>query len=71
MTENSALIPPRYQENQSVSFLGGAGRIRDCHFIKGTWDYIVEMEFGQADRGRLGDETAVLLPESELEPRIC
>lgn len=58
---------PRFQKEQQVSFLGGLGVIKGYLPEAGTWTYLIEMEMGlEPEMGRIGSETRVLLPETDI-----
>ncbi|BAZ50907.1 hypothetical protein NIES4103_35300 [Nostoc sp. NIES-4103] len=58
---------PRFKKEQQVSFLGGLGIIKDHLPEAGTWTYLIEMEMGlEPPMGRIGSETRVLLPETDI-----
>jgi hypothetical protein len=58
---------PSFKSGQVVYFLGGIGTITDCQPLSGSWIYSIRMPLGHEPVcGRLGAETTVLLPESEL-----
>ncbi|MBF2050196.1 hypothetical protein [Leptolyngbya sp. 7M] len=63
----ATLAEPRFRQAQKVSFLGGEGVIQSYRPSNGTWTYLVEMFKGPEPAfGRLGQETMVLLYETEL-----
>ena len=58
---------PKFCPHQQVHFLGGNGTIRFFHPDGNNWLYGVEMPLGtEPDLGRIGHETVVLIPETEL-----
>ncbi|MEM9510243.1 MAG: hypothetical protein AAGA16_21590 [Cyanobacteria bacterium P01_E01_bin.35] len=58
---------PKFREEQQVQFVGGSGTISYKQSDGGQWLYGVEMPLGaEPDMGRIGYETIVLIPESEL-----
>ncbi|MBH8564540.1 hypothetical protein I8748_20530 [Nostoc sp. CENA67] len=60
-------ILPRFKKEQQVSFVGGLGIIKDYLPEAGTWTYLIEMEMGlEPEMGRIGNETRVLLPETDI-----
>lgn len=60
---------PKFYHGQQVCFVGGEGRIKSYRSEAGTWAYHVRMNMGQEPKfGRVGDETTVVLAETELEP---
>ncbi|HEY9848418.1 MAG TPA: hypothetical protein V6D28_03095 [Leptolyngbyaceae cyanobacterium] len=60
--KTNLIAKPRYNHNQTVSFTGGIGKIRNYRPDANTWKYIVEMEMGPLpDFGRIGSETTILL----------
>ncbi len=61
-------LQPKYHKNQEVSFVGGKGKVLNCHQDAGRWTYFVKMEMGpEPEMGRVGPETTVLLYETEIE----
>lgn len=62
---------PRFREGEKVTFLGGAGRIKNYQLEAGHWTYMVEMAMGpEPEMGRIGYETTVLLNEADLAPHL-
>jgi hypothetical protein len=58
---------PSFDHAQLVGFAGGEGIVQGYHSEAGIWTYLIEMALGQEpDCGRVGAETMVLLPETEL-----
>jgi streptogramin lyase len=58
---------PQFCQGQTVTFVGGAGTIKNCRPESNDWTYLVEMELGaQPDFGRVGAETMVWLSESDV-----
>jgi hypothetical protein len=67
MMSPKGINAPRYHKGYEVSFLGGSGTIKNHQFESGCWIYAVEMQLGPEPAiGRIGHETTILLPESEL-----
>jgi hypothetical protein len=61
-------MPPKFNKNQVVSFIGGVGIILDLQADSDTWKYAVEMEKEpEPDIARLGNETTVFLYEAEID----
>lgn len=61
------IAAPKFKQNQEVSFVGGLGIIKECHFESGTWTYLIEMSMGPEPAiGRIGSETHVLLSEADI-----
>ena len=59
---------PRYAKNQLVFFLGGVGKIKNFRPDSNTWNYAIEMEMGpEPNFGRIGNETTILLHESDIQ----
>lgn len=59
---------PLFSQEQFVSFIGGVGKILNCHLDSGIWTYAVEMEMGPLpEMGRVGSETTILLYETEIQ----
>lgn len=58
---------PKFKKEQQVSFVGGLGIIKGCLAEVNTWTYLIEMEMGlEPEMGRIGSETTVLLPETDI-----
>jgi hypothetical protein len=67
MITNMSRIPKFYR-GQSVCFVGGEGVVQNYQREAESWAYQVEMALGlEPDCGRVGDETTVVLSETELE----
>jgi hypothetical protein len=63
----ATMAKPRFHREQKVYFLGGEGVIQSYRPSDGTWAYLIEMIKGPEPYfGRLGQETMVLLYETEL-----
>ncbi|MBD2778446.1 hypothetical protein [Iningainema tapete] len=61
------IMPPKFNVNQFVSFIGGAGTILYYQPDSNTWKYAVEMPKGpEPDIGRVGAETTILLHEVDI-----
>lgn len=59
---------PKFSLEQFVRFIGGEGKVREFHTDAGRWSYLVEMEMGEEpEMGRIGYETMILMPETDLE----
>ncbi|BAU15543.1 hypothetical protein LEP3755_61020 [Leptolyngbya sp. NIES-3755] len=68
----SGMTMPRFSPEQFVRFIGGEGKVREFHADAGRWSYLVEMEMGEEpEMGRIGFETMILLPETDLEAALC
>lgn len=64
----AVMTMPRFSPDQFVRFIGGEGKVRGSHADSGRWSYLVEMEMGEEpEMGRIGFETMILLPETDLE----
>lgn len=64
---SSVTLAPRFARDQAVEFIGGRGRIKNHHYESGSWVYHIEMAMGpEPDFGRIGCETAILLPEPDM-----
>ena len=64
----TVLAMPQFAKGQAVTFLGGEGVIRSFKLEAGLWTYLVEMRQGpEPTFGRVGAETMILLPETELQ----
>ncbi|GAP94754.1 hypothetical protein [Leptolyngbya sp. NIES-2104] len=64
----AVMTMPRFSPDQFVRFIGGEGKVRKSHADSGRWSYLVEMEMGEEpEMGRIGFETMILLPETDLE----
>jgi hypothetical protein len=62
-----SITAPKFKQGQEVSFVGGLGTIKECHFESGTWTYLIEMAMGPEPAiGRIGSETRVLLTEADI-----
>ena len=60
---------PQFYRHQTVSFLGGIGKIKRIEKQALGWTYHVEMSMGiEPDFGRVGAETTIVLEEQELRP---
>jgi hypothetical protein len=58
---------PKFREAQQVYFMGGEGTVRSYKLESGSWTYLVEMTQGpEPEFGRVGAETKIFLPESDL-----
>ncbi|WP_036487853.1 hypothetical protein [Myxosarcina sp. GI1] len=58
---------PKFELNQTVSFIGGIGKIKDCQLEINEWTYTVEMIMNsEPDFGRIGTETTIVLEESDI-----
>ena len=71
--ESSKLVNPwenpQFYRHQTVSFLGGIGKIKRIEKQALGWTYHVEMSMGiEPDFGRVGAETTIVLEEQELYP---
>jgi hypothetical protein len=62
------IIPaPSFEKNQTVEFVGGIGKIKNHYSESDSWIYLVEMAMGpEPDFGRIGYETMILLPETDM-----
>ena len=65
--KNLDSTPPKFSQHQQVHFLGGKGTILFCQPDAGYWLYGVEMPVAtEPDIERIGSETVILVPETEL-----
>ncbi|MER3495077.1 MAG: hypothetical protein C4323_24515 [Mastigocladus sp. ERB_26_2] len=66
---NSKLImPPKFNKNQVVYFIGGIGIILDLQVDSATWKYAVEMEKEpETNIARLSNETTIFLHEADID----
>ena len=66
---NQTSLPlPRFQQNQLVCFVGGAGIIASLIASTKTWFYRIEMAQGpEPEMGRIGSETTILLDEADIQ----
>jgi hypothetical protein len=63
-----ALQAPRFNQNQTVRFVGGEGRVKQYLPDSQSWAYMVEMAMDpEPEIGRVGYETTILLMESDLQ----
>jgi hypothetical protein len=68
MINNKLIVPPKFNKNQVVHFIGGVGMILDLQVDSGTWKYAIEMEKGsETDIGSIGAETTILLHETDID----
>ncbi|MCP6757498.1 MAG: hypothetical protein NHB32_01720 [Fischerella sp. CENA71] len=64
---NKLIMPPKFNKNQVVYFIGGVGIILDFQADSDTWKYAVEMEkVAECHIGRIGDETTIYLHEADI-----
>lgn len=65
---SSVVSMPKFRPNQDVRFIGGEGKVKELHPLSGSWWYKVEMAMGpMPDMGRIGYETTIVLPETDLD----
>jgi hypothetical protein len=65
-------MQPKWSTNLNVRFLGGVGKIKSFHSESNTWTYAIEMEMGaEADFGRIGAQTTILLHEDNILGVAC
>ncbi len=58
---------PEFQLDQWVRFVGGEGIVRSYKSDAKNWMYVIAMALGpEPNFGRIGDETTILLNESDL-----
>jgi hypothetical protein len=66
---------PKFYQDQLVCFIGGEGKVKYLRPDAGSWLYTVEMAMGpEPEMGRIGYETMIVLPETDLsalEPELC
>ena len=66
------LNAPKFREQQQVCFAGGQGTILSLQADGIDWLYSVEMPLGaEAEMGRIGYETIILMPETELNSDLA
>lgn len=59
---------PKYSQKQFVCFNGGMGTVKGCQANARTWIYAVEMPLTpNPSMGRVGNETTILLLETEIQ----
>jgi hypothetical protein len=64
---SESIKKPSFYHDQRVRFLGGEGIVRGLQPEAGSWTYLIEMAMGpKPNFGRIGSETMVILPETEL-----
>ena len=64
----TVLARPQFAKGQAVTFFGGEGVVQSLKLEAGLWTYGVEMMQGPEPAfGRVGPETMILLPETELQ----
>jgi hypothetical protein len=62
------LSKPKFCCHQTVSFIGGAGKIKSIQRQDDRWTYTIEMSMGaMPDFGRIGAETTILLEEQDIQ----
>jgi hypothetical protein len=58
---------PKFDCDQTVSFIGGEGQIKSIQRQDARWSYIIEMSMGaKPDFGRIGAETTIVLEEQDI-----
>ena len=58
---------PNFCRNQRVRFIGVEGTVKSYRSEADTWIYLIKMSMGpEPDFGRVGEETTIVLLESEL-----
>ncbi|BAU63426.1 hypothetical protein STA3757_07900 [Stanieria sp. NIES-3757] len=63
----NCLNQPKFDQDQTVCFLGGTGTIKSRHQEANMWTYTVEMSMGlEPDFGRIGAETRIVLDEIDI-----
>lgn len=63
----NCLDKPKFDQEQTVRFLGGTGTIKSRHQEANMWTYTVEMSMGlEPDFGRIGAETTIVLDEIDI-----
>lgn len=66
-TENQ-LPAPKFGKEQTVTFLGGIGTVKNYQPNASTWTYTISMKMGpEPNFGRIGAETTILLVEEEIQ----
>jgi hypothetical protein len=59
---------PKFNQNQTVRFLGGEGQVKHYQPDSHSWAYMIEMAMGpEPEIGRVGYETTILLMEADLQ----
>ncbi|MGV2826561.1 hypothetical protein [Myxosarcina sp. GI1(2024)] len=62
---------PKFYPHQTVSFIGGTGKIINRQLEANKWIYTVEMIMGsEPEFGRVGTETTIVLQESEIQSLV-
>lgn len=57
----------RFNLHQTVSFIGGLGKIKNIQLQDGRWTYTIEMSMGaKPDFSRVGAETTIVLEEQDI-----
>jgi hypothetical protein len=68
VTVQNQMKMPKYSQKQIVCFSGGMGAVKSCFSDSGTWMYAVEMPLDSNPAiGRIGEETTILLLETEIQ----
>lgn len=63
----SCLNKPKFYHHQTVSFIGGVGKINKIQPQNSRWTYTIEMSMGvKPNFGRVGAETTILLEEQDI-----
>jgi hypothetical protein len=63
------ITKPKFALDQTVSFIGGKGKIKSYRQQSDRWTYTIEMSLGvKPDFGRIGAETTIMLEESDILP---
>lgn len=61
------LSKPKFNCHQTVSFIGGVGKIKKIQRQYSHWTYTIEMSMGaKPDFGRIGAETTIVLEEQDI-----
>jgi hypothetical protein len=64
----NCLNKPKFFPNQTVSFIGGIGKIKNIQRQDTRWTYTVEMGMGKTPHfGRVGAETTIVLEEQDIK----
>lgn len=63
----NCLNRPKFYHHQTVSFIGGVGKIKNIQLQDSCWTYTIEMSMGvKPDFGRVGAETTIVLEEQDI-----
>jgi hypothetical protein len=63
----NCLSKPKFYPRQTVSFIGGVGKIKSIQRQDSRWAYTIEMTMGEKpDFGRVDEETTIVLEEQDI-----